>query len=260
MPTDLLILLSPKNLILFVLIFTRLGGMLLTAPIFSNFPVPVQIKVWFIAFIAFIMFPMVQAKSGFSMPTDMISLTFILLKEFMIGFIIGFVSNIIFIAVEMGAELLALQTGLSAANALNPLSGETASVITSVYMILAGFVFIAINGYQWLFASVYRSFQTVPPGYGYIFSGPLVHNLVGLSGQIFTIAIGIALPIFSVLVITDVLLGFTSKVMPQMNVFMVSLPLKIYMGFVLMLIFVRPMFDHIANLFQGTLTSIMGMF
>src|SRR5574344_1112870 len=173
MPTDLLILLSPKNLILFVLIFTRLGGMLLTAPIFSNFPVPVQIKVWFIAFIAFIMFPMVQAKSGFAMPTDMITLTIIMLKEFMIGFIIGFISNIVFIAVEMGAELLALQTGLSAGMALNPLSGDTSSVLTSVYMILAAFVFIGINGYQWLFASVYRSFQTVPLGFSFIFTGTL---------------------------------------------------------------------------------------
>ncbi len=260
MPTDLLILLSPKNLILFILVFTRLGGLMTSAPMFSTYPIPQQVKIWFIAFVAFIMFPMVQAKAHFILPTDMISLTLLLLKEFMIGYVIGFLSNIVFIGVEVAGELLSIQTGLSSGQALNPLSGDTTPFLANLYLILASFVFISVNAHQWLFASIYRSFQTVPPGYGFIFSGQLVQNIVSITGQMFTIAIGFALPIFSVLLITDVLLAFTSKVMPQMNVFMVSLPLKIYIGFVLMLIFLRPMFEHLVGLFQGLLTNIMGLF
>ena len=63
---------------------------------------------------------------------------------------------------------------------------------------------------------------------------------------------GIALPIFGVLFITDVLLGFTSKMMPQMNIFMVSMPLKIYLGLLLSLMFMRPMAEYI--------TVIIGQF
>jgi flagellar biosynthetic protein FliR len=260
MPTDLLILLSPANIILFILVFTRLGGLMVSAPLFSTFPIPNQIKIWFIVFVAFIMFPMVQAKTGFKAPPDMITLTVMLLKEFMIGYIIGFVSNIVFIGVSVAAELLSIQTGFSSAQALNPLSGETSSVLTSLYAILASSVFIAVNAHQWLFASIYKSFQTVPPGFSFIFSGQLVQNIVSLTGQMFTIGIGIALPIFSVLVITDIILAFSSKIMPQMNVFMVSLPLKLYLGLVLMLMFVRPMAEHIESLLQGLMTSVMALF
>ncbi|MBP7212062.1 flagellar biosynthetic protein FliR [bacterium] len=260
MPTDLLILLSPVNIILFVLVLTRLGGLMTSAPIFSTFPVPPQVKIWFVVFVSFIMFPMVQSKTSLSVPPDMITLTVLLLKEFMIGYIVGFIANIVFISVQIAAELISIQSGLSSAQALNPLSGESTSVLSSLYMIFASFVFIALNAQQWLFASIYRSFQTVPPGYSFIFSGQLVQNIVSLTGQMFTIGIGIALPIFSVLLITDVLLAFTSKVMPQMNVFMVSLPLKIYIGILLVLIFLRPMFEHLASVLQGMLTSLVGLF
>ena len=79
-----------------------------------------------------------------------------------------------------------------------------------------------------------------------------VSSRYGVSGQIFGIGLGIALPIFGVLFITDVLLGFTSKMMPQMNIFMVSMPLKIYLGLLLSLMFMRPMAEYI--------TVIIGQF
>ncbi|NCA81039.1 MAG: type III secretion protein, partial [Sphingobacteriia bacterium] len=113
MPTELLVLLSPKSLILFVVVFTRLGGLMASAPLFSTYPIPTQIKVWLIATIAFIIYPMIMAKTGFQAPASMPELTVILLKEFMIGFIIGFVSNIVFIAAEMAADLLSMQMTLT---------------------------------------------------------------------------------------------------------------------------------------------------
>ena len=91
-------------------------------------------------------------------------------------------------------------------------------------------------------------------------SPELVGHITALSGQIFSIALTIALPIFGILFITDVLLGFTSKMMPQMNIFMVSIPLKIYLGLLLSLIFMRPMAEYIALLVERFLTQIASMF
>ena len=76
----------------------------------------------------------------------------------------------------------------------------------------------------------------------------------------FNIGLSIALPIFGVLFITDVLLGFTSKMMPQMNIFMVSLPLKIYLGLLLSLIFMRPMAEYITVLIERFLEQIALIF
>ena len=92
------------------------------------------------------------------------------------------------------------------------------------------------------------------------FSSNFIEQIVIITSQIFALGLNIALPIFGILFITDVLLGFTSKMMPQMNIFMVSLPLKIYLGLLLSLIFMRPLAEHIAMIIEQFLTKIAMIF
>lgn len=259
MPTDLFALLSPHNIILFVVVFTRLSGMMTSAPLISTYPIPVQVKAWFMAVIAFILFPIVMAKTGFQTPTNIPELTIILIKEFMIGYITGFVANIVFVGVEVAAELVSMQMGLTAAQAFNPMTGDTSSIVSQAYTLVASMIFIGIGGYQWIFSAIYNSFQILPPGYGFMFSGTLTHNVLFITSQIFIIGIGIALPIFSVLFISDVLLGFVAKMMPQMNIFMVAMPLKIYLGMLLLTMLMSPMCTQIAILLEKYLTSIIAV-
>lgn len=70
MPIDLLTLLSPRNIIIFIIIFTRLSGMMTSAPLLSTYPIPIQIRAWFMALVAFIMLPLVMAQTGFPTPTS----------------------------------------------------------------------------------------------------------------------------------------------------------------------------------------------
>lgn len=259
MPTDLLVLLSPKNLILFVIVFTRLSGLMTTAPLISTYPIPMQIKAWFMAAVSLIMFPLIMFKSGFQVPTTIPALTLILLKEFIIGYIIGFVANVIFIAVEISAQLISMQMGLTAAQAMNPMTGDTSSVLTQAYTIIASFAFIALNAYQWIFSAIYQTFQVLPPGYEIFVNGTFTNNVVIVTSQIFSVGLSIALPIFSVLIITDILLGFVAKMMPRMNIFMVALPVKIYLGLLLFIMLLSPMYSHIQMLLEKYLTSIMAV-
>ena len=259
MPTDLIALLSPQNLIIFVVVLTRLSGMMTTAPLISTYPIPIQLKVWFMAAVSFIMLPMVMAKINFVMPTNIPELSIILIKEFMIGYIAGFVANIVFISVEISADLISMQMGLTAAQALNPMTGDTSPILSQAYTILAAMIFIGLNGYQWIFSAVYKSFQVLPPGYDVTISGLLVHNVLYITSQIFIIGLSIALPVFSVLFITDVLLGFVSKMMPKMNIFMVAMPLKIYIGILLFIMMLQPMSSYIATLFEKYLSSIVSI-
>ena len=187
-------------------------------------------------------------------------LTIILFKEFLIGYAMGFCANIIFVGVELGVNMFAIQMGLSASQALNPASGGVSPVITRAYTFLASMIFIALGAHQWLFAALYNSFKSMPIGYDYVFSPEIFNQIITLTSQMFSISLSIALPIFGVLFITDVLLGFTSKMMPQMNIFMVSMPLKIYLGLLLSLIFMRPMAEYIGVLLERFLTQITLVF
>lgn len=233
---------------------------MVSAPFFSTYPIPQQIKVWLVAFIAFIIYPMVQAHTSFTMPTNTPELFVILLKEFSIGYIIGFCANIIFIGVDMGVNLFSIQMGLTASQALNPATGAASPVLTQVFTLLCTMVFLILNAHQWLFSAVYKSFSTLPVGYEFIFTPNLVGQILALSSDIFVISLGLALPIFGVLFISDVLLGFTSKMMPQMNIFMVAMPIKIYLGLLLCIMFLAPIAEYLRSLIERFLTDIIMIF
>lgn len=254
------VLFSTANIILFMAIFSRLTGLFNAAPLFSTYPIPAQVKVWLAAIIAFILFPIVQANTQFSVPTSVPALTLIIFKEFTIGYAIGFCANILFIGIELGVNTFTIQMGLSADQALNPTSGGNSPVITQVFTYLASMLFIGLGAHQWLFSALYNSFKSLPVGYTIGISPSFVEQIVIITGQIFSVGLGIALPIFGVLFITDILLGFTSKMMPQMNIFMVSLPLKIYLGLLLSLIFIRPMAEQMGAIIEQFLTKIAMIF
>ena len=254
------VLFSVSNILFFMAIITRISGLFASAPLFSTYPIPMQGKVWLAALIAFILFPIVQYNTNFVAPNSVPALTVILFKEFLIGYIIGFCANIIFVGVELGVNMFAIQMGLSASQALNPTSGGASPIITQAYTYLASMIFIILGAHQWLFSALYNSFKSMPIGYTFTFSPSLANQVITFTSQLFNISLSIALPIFGVLFITDVLLGFTSKMMPQMNIFMVSLPLKIYLGLLLSLMFMRPMAEHIAVIIEQFLTKIAMIF
>ena len=170
-----------------------------------------------------------------------------------------FVANLVFVAVEISSELVSMQMGLTAAQAMNPMTGDTSAVLSQGYSIFAALIFIGLNGYQWVFSAIYKTFQVLPPGYNVTLSGTLTHNVVYVSSQIFVIGLSIALPVFSVLFITDVLLGFVAKMMPKMNIFMVAMPMKIYMGLLLFIMMLQPTCSYIAMLFEKYLSSIVSI-
>lgn len=254
------VLFSPANIILFMAIVTRLSGLFASAPLFSTYPIPAQVKVWLAATIAFILFPVVQANTNFVVPNSVPALTVILFKEYLIGYAIGFCANVLFVGVELGVNMFAIQMGLSADQALNPTSGGSSPVITQAYTFLATMIFLSLGAHQWLFSAIYNSFKSMPINYAFTFSPEIFGQIVRISSELFNVALSIALPIFGVLFITDVLLGFTSKMMPRMNIFMVSMPLKIYLGLMLSLIFVRPMAECMSVLTQRLLEQVTLIF
>lgn len=260
MATDLLNLLSPNNIIIFIMVFTRLAGMIFSAPLFSTYPIPMQAKVWLSATVAFIVYPVVLNTAGIQVPENMISLTLFLIKEFFIGFLIGFIARFIFSAVQIAGQTLGIQMGITMSQVLDPTSNEQTPIVGQVYVYITTIVFITLNAHHWLFTSVYKSFSSIPPGIEFVFTPALVKQVALLFSHMFVISFQIILPIFCVLFISEVLMGFMSKMMPQMNIFMVALPFKIGLGFVLMLIFLAPTISYLAHAIERYMAGILRLF
>lgn len=260
MAADLMYLLSPGSILVFIIVFTRIAGMISSAPLFSTYPIPTQAKVWLCAVVAFIMYPVVLKTSGLHAPTNMIEMTLFLVKEFFIGFLIGFIAKFIFTAVQIGGQTLGIQMGVAMGQVLDPTSNEQTPLIGQLYVYIATIVFVALNAHQWLFTSVYKSFSAIPPGLEFIFTPALVKQVIILFSNMFVISFQIILPIFCVLLVSEVLMGFMAKMMPQMNIFMVALPFKIGLGLILIIMFTAPTISYLAFAIERYMGGILRLF
>ena len=251
---------SIESIIVFILVMTRMIGLLITAPLFSTFPIPKQVKVGLAALCAFIIFPFIVSSASFEIPTDLIGLSILLFKELAIGVLIGFTMTLIFVAIEVGGHLLSIQMGLAIANALNPVTKQNAPIIGQFYMFAASMVFLTINGHHYFFTTICYSYNKIPIGLNFSFSSQLTEQLLVLSSSIFLIAFKIIIPIFSVLLIIIMLMGIVAKILPQMNIFMVAMPIKIYIGLALLLALLPATTVYMTNLISDMLKHIHGLF
>ncbi len=257
---NLLTLFSPNNIIIFMLVFTRLSGLFSSAPFFSTAAMPAMTKAWFSACVAFILYPLIIANKNFALPHNDAEFIILLAIEFFIGYLIGFVANLIIEAARMVGNILSIQMGLSISEALDPATGISSNILSRIYIYFATLIFISTGACNMLFSIVYSSFSSIPMGIFTIFNSNMVQSMIQLFSYLFKIAFGIALPIFAVLLICDVLLGLMSKMMPQMNVYMVAIPIKIYIGLFLIIAFLSAVNVYLTGAMENYLGAIFNLF
>lgn len=218
----------------FMLVAARLSGLFLIAPVFSSKMIPVRIKVMALGVLAATLTPIVMGQEP-EVPAGVLDLLIAMLSETLIGFAIGFSVSIIFTAVQVGASFIDTSIGFSMANIVDPLNNIQASVLGSFYSLIATLTFLAVDGHHWLLAGFKRSFEVVPLG-GTPDVPRMMENVFGVFGQLFAMAFQIAAPVLITLLLVDVVLGIVARVVPQMNVFFVGIPLKIGVGLVAVII------------------------
>ncbi len=253
-------LLSPYNIVIYMLVFTRITGLIVSAPFFSSIQAPVMTKIWFSATIAFIMYPLVIASKNFIMPHSMPEFIILISIEFLIGYLIGFVANLIIEGVRMAGSIISIQMGLSMSEALDPATGVSSTELSRVYIYVTTLIFLATGAYQMLFIALNSSFSAIPMGVFPILDNNVISALLSLFAQLFKISFGVAFPIFSVLLISDMLLGLMSKMMPQMNIYMVAIPVKIYIGLFLFLAFLGATNTYLQEIIKNYMQAINLLF
>ncbi|MFH0702911.1 MAG: flagellar biosynthetic protein FliR [bacterium] len=260
MNQDLSTFFSFQSLLVFLLVMARVSGMISTAPLLSTFPIPMMAKAGLAALSAFIMYPFVLKISLFQMPNDLITMSIMIFKELFVGILIGFCAELIFIGIQIGGQLLSIQMGLAIANALDPVTKQQVPVVGQFYLFMASMVFIYLNGHHWLFSCVSESYNTIPIGINFEFVTNIVPKILYFTSQLFAIAFNLTIPIFGMLFIIDIALALVSKIMPQMNIFMVGLPLKIYVGLALMGFFMSTTAVYLTGLMGNMLNSLKNIF
>jgi flagellar biosynthesis protein FliR len=233
---DLLQWLSLPHLMATFLVFCRVTGLFLVAPFFNHPSIPIQLKLWFALSTGVIFYLTLPASgaAGFSdwMPNDVPHLLPYVLKEMGLGLIMGLVMKFVMDALHLAGETLSTQMGLSIANALDPASGMSSPVIGNMLSQYALILFMAMGIHHWVLLSLHQSFELIPVQAMPHMSGlgVLTERMMIVSAGMFSTGIMLAAPLQAILLMVEVSLGYISKLMPQMNVFMVAAPLKIIIG------------------------------
>jgi flagellar biosynthetic protein FliR len=205
----------------------RVLALISVAPLLSHRAVPLRIKVALGVGITLILVPQVQSPPI----TDVMSAPglMLLINNILIGIVIGFAVRLVFAALEIAGELIGLQMGLSFAGFFNPTTGQAQNAVASFMSLLALLMFIAIDGHLMLIHALAESFRLYPITVG--MDLPMgFDRLLRLGGDMFAIALTIALPFLAVMLLTNVVLGVLARVAPQLNVFAVGFPLTILVG------------------------------
>ena len=213
----------------FMLVLGRVSGILAATPMFGGKLVANRIKAALAFALALVLFPILVPRLP-ALPTDIISFGLLMLKEALVGIALGLLSQIIFAAVEFCGYIVSTQMGLSIALQFDPTLGMQVSSLTVFQNLVAMLLFLSLGAHHIYFSAIIESYQLLPIGQWHM-SGELLTFFTTTVSNIFVLGIKLAAPVMASLLAVTVMLGIMARVFPQMNVFMVSMPLNIGLGF-----------------------------
>jgi flagellar biosynthetic protein FliR len=210
---------------LWVLVLTRITGLLAAFPILGSEQMPLQLRAALGALLATVILPVIPVPAA--VPSGLPELVGLMASELAIGLLLGTVVAWTLEAVAFAGTLMDTQMGFSFVQFIDPASSQTTSVSGSLMMQMAALlVFITGLHHQMILALV-ESYRVAPMGQGV----PLqVMGLVTLIGQLLAKGFQLAFPVLAVLFLLDLILGISGKFMPQLQLLQLSFPLKIALG------------------------------
>ena len=219
---------SLPQLQLFFLIFFRVGAILMSIPVFDSKSIPLFFKIALAFATSIILFPMLRVDPV-PMATSVLALAVGAAGEILLGLIIGFSVKLIFAGIQLAGQLAGYQMGMALANVMDPSSSQQVPLLAQFNNLFGLLIFISINAHYLFIRALIHSFEMVPP-FNVNFSGSLMEHLIKMSGNMFVIGIQVGAPVIAALLITSVAFGLIARTVPQMNVLIVGMPLKIVIG------------------------------
>lgn len=249
-------LLTTEYLLTLLLVFVRISGLLLSAPFFGQESFSTRIRVLLGALLAYAMAGFVEPPLpeyvshgfGFMMAVGIEAFT---------GFVLGFTAQLMFLAVQLAGEIIGFQMVLGIAQVFDPVSGDSANPMGRILSLAVLVVFVVIDGHHLLLRALQQSFEVVPLGGAQLHaSGPL---LIEWTVEFFRVAIRLAAPFMISILIIDMVLGIFARLVPQADLFSLSLPLKLLAGFGLAYFFVQNLFPIIPDLIERMSDDLLRM-
>ena len=244
----------PQEATAFLILFARIGAVLMLLPVFSEDAVPGRIRLM-------IAFGMTAALWGLLSPHVLPvaraggdALAGTILFELLIGLALGMLVKLVFLAVSTAGSIVSLQIGLTSAVISDPSSGGVATALSKLMSVAAAVVCMALLVHHSWIAAIVRSYAVLPVG-AVPPAADFAQAAVETAGRSLTIAVGLAAPMLVYGIVFNVALGFAARLAPAMQVFFVAQPLNLTLGLALFATLAGSMLLAFAQTFAGWMAT-----
>ncbi len=214
-------------LLTLLLVYLRMFSFLLMVPIFGREFIPVNVKLFLTMALSFSVFLLGDVKTiQYSSFYQFLAYA---ISEISLGFVTGLILRFIFDAIYIAGEIIATSMGLGFLMMFLPQQPQT-TVMAGFSLMMGTAIFLSLGGAEILLVGFMDSFKTLPPGGFNIFSiNPDV--FLNLFYASFSLGVKLSLPVLIASLLTNVILAVVNRFIPQINVFMVGLPVQLMVGF-----------------------------
>jgi flagellar biosynthesis protein FliR len=228
----------PQTAFAFLLVFARIGAIAMSLPGIGDRRVPSRIRLVFALSMSVVLYPIViKFFSGF--PTSLIGIISAIISEIMVGIAIGFSVRLIISAIELVGTAIAFQTGLAFAQSVDPANGIQSSMFGSFLSVLAVTMIFTTDMHFMLLSAMHDSYLLFKPG-NPLPLGDLAQNAIQTLSTGFRIAIQLAGPFLAFGLIFYLGVGVLARLIPQVQVFFLAMPLNILLGIILFMVLLSP--------------------
>lgn len=237
----------------YLLVLIRITSFVIGAPFFGYQTIPMKIRLsigMILSLVAFQTVPVVELHY-----VGVLGFFVLVLKEMMVGLILGFMCNMCTYIISFAGQLMDMEMGLSMASTFDPLTNIQVSISGNMYLYLVMLMMLISNLHYKIVQAILDTFTYFNVGQA-VFDGNLQETAIEFIANFFLVGFRIVLPIFACMLVINVVLGVLSRAIPQMNMFVVGIQIKVLVGIVLLLIIV-PTVPTITNFVVETMQEIV---
>jgi flagellar biosynthetic protein FliR len=218
----------------YLLVFARVGSMVMLLPAIGEMGVPSRVRLVLALAISFALTPQVQSSYPAVIPGSTMALVIMVIQEVTAGVLVGAMARIIMSSLQVAGYLIATQTGLAYAQTLDPTQNTQGAVLGNFMTLLGVTMIFLTNLHHMAIGAIAGSYRMLPPG-GHLPTGDMAQLVIQLTSSSFALGFQLAAPFLVFGFALYAGLGVLAKLMPQMQIFFVAVPLNIMCGFLIML-------------------------
>ncbi|MCF7935511.1 MAG: flagellar biosynthetic protein FliR [Synergistales bacterium] len=246
--------LSEPELLWLVVLFLssiRFLGLLLVAPVFMIPSLPVPVRFWIALMLALIATPQAAPVPDLAALSDPVGILVAAVREFLVGAALGFLSGMPLYALQIAGRVIGVRMAFGMANIMDPMTQSQVSIISQLKYVLGMWYFFRWDGHLLLLRALVETFRLVPLGIPTIavIADP---SITGWLQEAMVLAMRLVLPFYGALILSDVGLGFVARTVPQMNIFILGLPIKVALGLFLLMVLLPAMVDVMQSEIEET--------